>query len=169
MNLYIVRHAIAVQRGTPGYDDDSQRPLTDKGRKKMKKIAKGLRQFGVEFDTILTSPYVRARDTAKILANEYGMEDKILFTDNLIPPGDFDQLINEINEKYNVNNLALVGHEPMLSQFMSFLMTGNADAAITLKKGGVCLLSADDLRQQHRANLQWLLTPAIMVELSNNL
>ena len=166
MNLYIVRHAIAVQRGTPGYDDDSQRPLTDKGRKKMKKISKGLRQFGIEFDVLLTSPYVRARDTAKILANEYGMQDKIVFTDNLIPPGDFDQLINEINEKYNVNNLALVGHEPMLSQLMSFLMTGNTETAITLKKGGVSLLTADNLGQEHRANLQWLLTPAIMIELS---
>ena len=166
MNLYIVRHAIAVQRGTPGYDDDSQRPLTDKGRKKMKRISKGLQQLGVEFDTILTSPYVRARDTAKILANEYGMEEKIFFTDNLIPPGDFDELINEIHEKYNVNNLALVGHEPMLSHFISFLATGNTDMALTLKKGGVCLLTADDLRQDHRANLQWLLTPAIMVEVS---
>jgi phosphohistidine phosphatase len=166
MNLYIVRHAIAVQRGTPGYDDDSQRPLTDKGRKKMKRISKGLRQLGVEFDTILTSPYVRARDTAKILANEYGMEEKIFFTDNLIPPGDFDELINEIHEKYNVNNLALVGHEPMLSHFISFLATGNTDMALTLKKGGVCLLTANDLRQDHRANLQWLLTPTIMVEVS---
>jgi phosphohistidine phosphatase len=165
MNLYIVRHAIAVEPGTPGYDDDSQRPLTDTGRKKMKKIIKGLRQLEVELDLILTSPYVRARDTAEILASGFKMKKKIVFTDNLIPPGDFDRLIDEIGEKHNVNNLALVGHEPMLSSFISFLMTGNPDAAITLKKGGVCLLSADGLRQERRAALQWLLTPAIMVEL----
>ncbi len=165
MNLYIVRHAIAVEPGTPGYDDDSQRPLTDTGRKKMKKIVKGLRQLEVELDLILTSPYVRARDTAEILASGFKMKKKIAFTDNLIPPGNFDRLIDEIGEKYNVDNLALVGHEPMLSSFISFLMTGNPDAAITLKKGGVCLLSVDDLRQERRAALQWLLTPAIMVEL----
>ncbi len=165
MNLYIVRHAIAVEPGTPGYDDDSQRPLTDTGRKKMKKIVKGLRQLEVELDLILTSPYVRARDTAEILASGFKMKKKIAFTDNLIPPGNFDRLIDEISEKYNVDNLALVGHEPMLSSFISFLMTGNPDAAITLKKGGVCLLSVDDLRQERRAALQWLLTPAIMVEL----
>ena len=53
MNLYIVRHAIAVQRGTPDYEDDSQRPLTDKGRKKMKKIVQGLRQFDTRLNTIL--------------------------------------------------------------------------------------------------------------------
>ena len=166
MNLYIVRHAIAVEPGTPGYDDDSQRPLTDTGRKKMKKIVKGLRQFEVELDLILASPYVRARATAEILASEFKMKKKIAFTDNLIPPGNFDSLIDEIGEKYAVDNLALVGHEPMLSRFVSFLMTGNPDAAITLKKGGVCLLSAEDLRHERRAALQWLLTPAIMVELS---
>jgi phosphohistidine phosphatase len=166
MNLYIIRHAIAVQRGTPDYEDDSQRPLTGKGRKRMKKIAEGIREIGVDFDVVLSSPYVRARDTAKIVANEYGMTDKIAFTDNLIPPGDFDELIKEINEKYNVDNVALVGHEPMLSQFISFLITGNTDAAIMLKKGGICCLVADSLGQERHATLQWLLTPAIMVELS---
>ena len=75
MNLYIVRHAIAVQRGTPGHDDDSQCPLTDNGRKKMKKIVQGLHQLDIELDTILPSPYVRARDTAKILANEFKVEN----------------------------------------------------------------------------------------------
>lgn len=168
MNLYIVRHAIAVERGTAGYDDDNdgERPLTDEGRKKMKKIVKGLRQLDIELDLILTSPYVRAHDTADILASGFKMKKKIAITDNLIPPGNFDKLIDEINEKYNVGSLALVGHEPMLSSFTSFLMSGNREAAITLKKGGVCLLSADDLQQARRATVQWLLTPAIMVELS---
>lgn len=166
MNLYIVRHAIAEQRGTPGYDDDSQRPLTDKGRKKMNKIVKGLRQLGIELDTILTSPYVRARDTAKILANEFNMTDQIRFTDNLIPPGDFNALIDEIQEKYNVESLALVGHEPMLGELISWLTTGNKNLQINFKKGGVCYLSADNLYQDHRAILEWLLTPALMIELS---
>lgn len=166
MNLYIVRHAIAVESGTPGYEDDSQRPLTDEGRKKMKKIVKGLRQLEIELDVILTSPYVRARDTAEILASGFKLKDKVAFSDNLIPPGNFDQLVDEILEKYNLDNLALVGHEPMLSSFVGFLMTGNRDTAITLKKGGVCLLSSDDFRHERRAALQWLLTPAIMVELS---
>jgi phosphohistidine phosphatase len=166
MNLYIVRHAIAIERGTPGYEDDSQRPLTDKGRKKMNKIVKGLRRFGIELDTILTSPYVRARDTAKILANEFNMQDQIRLTDNLIPPGDFKELINEIHEKYDVESLALVGHEPMLGELISWLTTGNKDLMINFKKGGVCYLSADDLYRTYRATLEWLLTPALMVELS---
>ena len=166
MNLYIVRHAIAVQRGTPGYDDDSQRPLTDKGIRKMNKIVKGLHQFDLKLDKILSSPYVRARDTAKILANEFDMQDQIRFTDNLIPPGNFKAIIDEIQQKYDVESLALVGHEPMLSQFVSWLTTGNTEMKMTLKKGGVCCLSADNLYQDHRAELRWLLTPALMVQLS---
>jgi phosphohistidine phosphatase len=165
MNLYIVRHAIAVQRGTPGYDDDSQRPLTDMGRKKMKKIVKGLRQLDLEFDAIVSSPYVRARDTAKILAKEFDMKD-IGLSDNLIPPGNFENLVSEIHQKYDVDNLALVGHEPMLSSLISWLATGNTDMRVTLKKGGVAYLSTDNLYQNGRATLEWLLTPALMVELS---
>lgn len=166
MNLYIVRHAIAVERGTPGYDDDSQRPLTDAGRKKMKKIVKGLYQLGLDFDVILSSPYVRARDTAKILANEFDAKNKIAFSENLIPPGNFEDLVNEIHEKYDVNNLALVGHEPMLSSLVSWLTTGNTDMKVALKKGGVAYLLAENLYQDGRAVLQWLLTPSLMVELS---
>jgi phosphohistidine phosphatase len=166
MNLYIVRHAIAVQRGTTDYEDDSQRPLTDNGRKKMEKIVKGLRQFGIELDTILSSPYVRARDTAKILASEFKLKNQLSLSDNLIPPGNFEALIDEIQNKYDVKNIALVGHEPMLSQFISWLAIGNTDVKINFKKGGVCYLSADNLYQDHRATLEWLLTPALMVELS---
>ena len=166
MNLYIVRHAIAVERGTTGYEDDSQRPLTEPGRKKMKKITNGLERLGVQFDVILTSPYVRARDTAKILADRYDMTDKIFFSENLIPPGNFDALVFEIHEKYDLANIALVGHEPMLSSLISWLTTGDTDARITLKKGGVAYLTSDSLHQDGRATLEWLLTPSLMIKLS---
>jgi phosphohistidine phosphatase len=166
MNLYIVRHAIAVARGTPGYDDDSQRPLTEAGRKKMKKIVNGLRQLELELDVIVSSPYVRARDTAMILAKEFDMKDKVSLSDSLIPPGNFESLVNEIREKYDVENLALVGHEPMLSSLVSWLSTGNTAMKVVLKKGGVAYLSSDNLYEQGRATLRWLLTPALMVELS---
>lgn len=166
MKLYIVRHAIAAQRGTPGYDDDSQRPLTDPGRSKMKKIVKGLRRLEFELNAILSSPYVRAHDTAKILASEFKLDDQLSLSENLAPPGNFEALIDEIHGQYDVASLALVGHEPMLSSFISWLTTGNPDARITLKKGGVGFLSADNLYEDHHATLEWLLTPALMVELS---
>jgi phosphohistidine phosphatase len=165
MNIYIIRHAIAVEKGTPGYDD-SQHPLTDAGRKKMRKIVKGLRELKVELELILTSPYIRARDTAILLAKEFDLKDKVALSDNLIPSGNFENLIDEIREKYDLANLALVGHEPMLSSLISWLATGDTGMEVTLKKGGVAYLSTDNLYQEGRATLQWLLTPSLLVELS---
>jgi phosphohistidine phosphatase len=167
MNLYVIRHAIAVDEGTSEYESDSERPLTDKGRKKMRQIAKSLRNLGVEFDLILSSPYVRARETAEILADVFKMKKKLDFSDNLIPLGNPELLITEVNEKYPVNSLAVVGHEPHLSTLMGLLVAENAKIDVTLKKGGVCYLSADDLHQEHRATLEWLLTPGILMEIGD--
>lgn len=168
MNLYIIRHAIAVDRGTPEYADDSQRPLTDKGKKKMRQIAKGLHTLGVDFDLILSSPYVRARETAEILAEVIKTKTDIAFSENLIPMGDPDFLIAEMNEKYSANSIALVGHEPHLSALISLLVSDNASLDMTLKKGGVCRLSADDLHHTRKTTLEWLLTPGILVEIGEN-
>ena len=167
MNLYVIRHAIAVDEGTSDYESDSQRPLTDKGRRKMRQIARALRSLGVEFDLILSSPYVRARETAEILADVFKMKKKILFSDNLIPLGNPELLITEVNEKHSVDSLAVVGHEPHLSTFVGLLVAETAKIDITLKKGGVCCLSADDLHHEHRATLEWLLTPGILMEIGN--
>jgi len=165
MNLYIIRHAIAVDEGLPEYEDDSQRPLTDKGKKKMRQIAKGLRALGVDFDLILSSPYVRAKETAEILADVFKTKAGVAFSENLIPMGDPDLLIAEMNEKYSANSIALIGHEPHLSGLISLLVSDNASLDMTLKKGGVCRLSADDLHHNRKAALEWLLTPGILVEI----
>lgn len=166
MNLYMIRHAIAVERGTPGYEEDSQRPLTDAGRKKMNKIAKGLRQLDIELDVILSSPYVRAHDTAKILASEFKRKDRLFFSENLIPESNFETLMQEIREKYAVDNLALVGHEPMLSSLISWLTSGNTGMNLILKKGGAAYLVTNNLFEDHRATLMWLLSPSLTVQFS---
>jgi phosphohistidine phosphatase len=166
MNLYIIRHAIAVEEATPGYESDSERPLTDKGRKKMRQIAKGLRNLGVEFDLILSSPYVRARETAEILAEVFKMKKNITFTESLIPLANPELLVGEINQTYSVDSIAVVGHEPHLSTLIGILVAENAKIDITLKKGGVCYVTADDLHHSdHRATLEWLLTPGILTDL----
>ena len=168
MNLYMIRHAIAVDEATSDYASDSERPLTDKGRKKMRQIARALRHLGVEFDLILSSPYLRACQTAEILADVFKMKDKLVFSDNLIPLGNPELLIGEINENHAVDSLAIVGHEPHLSSLIGLLTAESARLEITLKKGGVCHLSADDLHHQdHRATLEWLLTPGILMEIND--
>ncbi|NWF63589.1 MAG: phosphohistidine phosphatase SixA [Chloroflexi bacterium] len=166
MNLYLIRHAIAEEESSSG--EDSQRELTDKGAKKMRLIAKGLRALGIEFDFVIASPYVRARQTAEILADVFKMKKSVSTSENLVPMGDPDLLLAEINEKYTVNSLAIVGHEPYLSTFVSLLTAGGSPIEMTFKKGGACHLSTDDLRHTRQATLEWLLPPGILVELGEH-
>lgn len=165
MNLYLIRHAIAEEESPSG--EDSQRELTDKGAKKMRLIAKGLRTLGVDFDLIVSSPYTRAVQTAEILSEVF-KKKKFVLSDHLMPAGDMDLLIAEINEKYTVDSLAIVGHEPYLSGLVSLLTAGGAPVEMTFKKGGVCHLSTDDLHHTHKATLEWLLTPGVLVEIGDH-
>ena len=165
MNLYIIRHSLAVEPGTPGFEDDSQRPLIDKGQKRMQDISRGLQALDVRLDLVLSSPYIRARQTAEILADGFKMKARPTLTESLTPMGNPDHLINEINEKYAVNNLAVVGHEPFLSELISILLTGGANMFVDMKKGSVCCLAFDGSRLDHNAILTWLLTPAQLIKI----
>jgi phosphohistidine phosphatase len=161
MILYILRHAIAEERDENTYPDDSLRPLSAKGKKKMARIAEHLKDMGVQIDLILSSPYVRAHDTARIVLEAFDLKKKQLaFSDHLTPSGFAKDLIAEINEKYPFDNLMLVGHEPYLSDLIAVLVSGDPSMSITVKKGGLCRLSIDKLAYEKCATLEWLLTPA---------
>jgi phosphohistidine phosphatase len=159
MELYILRHGIAVERGTPGYKKDSDRPLTSEGEDKMRQIADAMRGMDLKFDLILSSPYTRAEQSAKIVAGE--LEEEVNFSDLLEPGGNALELISEINDE-RPQRVLLVGHEPDLSSLISVLVTGGSDAGIELKKGGLCKLTTDKLVFGHCATLNWLLTPKIL-------
>lgn len=164
MKLYLVRHAIAED--SADYEDDRLRPLTEKGREKMKKIAHALQEMGVKPDLIVSSPFVRARQTADILAKGLKYTEEPTHSDFLMPGGEPNDMIGEINEKYPVDELMLVGHEPNLSALAGVLLAGSPDLAINLKKGGVCCLSVDDLRYDRKAVLEWLVTPKIVTSVA---
>ncbi len=164
MKLYLVRHAIAED--ITDYEDDSLRPLTEKGSDKMHRIAQALRELGVEPDLIVSSPYVRASQTASVLAKELKYKEEIAYSDFLVPMAEPDDMIGEINEKYSVDELMLVGHEPNLSSLASILLAGNPDISINFKKGGVCCLSVDNLHYDRKATLEWLVTPKISTRVS---
>jgi phosphohistidine phosphatase len=166
MRLYLVRHAIAENIGMSGYEDDSLRPLTEKGRGKMRRIASALKGLGVEPDLIVSSPYVRASQTASVLAKQLDYREEIVYSDSLMPMGEPDDMIGEINEKYSVDELMLVGHEPSLSTLAGVLLAGDPDISINLKKGGVCCLTVDDLRDDRKVVLEWLVTPKISTKIS---
>src|SRR5215831_18400087 len=166
MKIYLIRHGIAYEPDTPGYEDDTQRPLTEKGRDKMKKIAAALNKLGVKPDFILSSPYIRAKQTAEIVAKALKYKkDKLVYSNLLTPMGQSEPILAEITEKYMGDELAIVGHEPCLSSLASALSAGSPDLAINIKNGGVCCLSADDLHVERKATLDWLLTPKISTRL----
>jgi phosphohistidine phosphatase len=159
MDLFILRHAVAVECGTPGYRRDRDRPLTPEGEKKMRRIAKGLQAL----DVILSSPFVRAKRTAEIVAELFQAEDHLVFTDALAVGGDHCVLIKELQSHFSKSrSILLVGHEPSLSTLISILLGGDSQLPITLKKGGVCKLSVDTLTDGRCATLEWLLTPNVL-------
>src|SRR5437868_2240920 len=122
MEIYVLRHGIAVERGTPGYKNDGDRPLTPEGTEKMEEIAEAMERMGMKFDLILSSPYVRAKHTAKIVAA--ALRQEVTLTDHLLPDADGGELIDEINDE-KPQRVLLVGHEPDLSELISTLVAGN--------------------------------------------
>ncbi len=161
MELYILRHAIAVTRGTEGIRQDGDRPLTDKGAAKLRRVVRGMSALGLSFDLILTSPYVRARQTAEIVAEEMGAGKKCERSPHLAPDGDPRALIAAIASRSTAStSVLLVGHEPLLSQLISVLVSGDERTQVTLKKAGLCKLVAPTLRYERCASLEWLLAPS---------
>jgi phosphohistidine phosphatase len=161
VNLYLLRHGIAVDPGAHGCKNDSERPLIPKGERRLRAAATAMEKLELSFDLILSSPFVRARQTAEIVAEELKLKKLLKFSDDLVPGGNSKGLIHALNElKPEPENLLLVGHEPSLSRLISLLVSGDADAAIEMKKGGLCKLEAGELRHGRCARLAWLLTPA---------
>ena len=93
-------------------------------------------------------------------------EDQVFCTDHLAPSGYADQLIDEINGKFgDVQHVAIVGHEPYLGNLASVLIAGDPNASIVLKKGGICRLAIDKILYGRCATMEWLLSPAQLVEI----
>jgi len=164
MRLYLLRHAIAGERDAEKYPDDGQRPLTKAGTEKMIKIAQALSKMDVKIDLILSSPLLRARETAEIARKQLSLKkDCLILVDQLAPLGEPSQLISEIQTKYIRERLLLVGHEPDLSNLISLLLSGATALPVTMKKGGICCLSIDQLAAGKCATLEWLINPGQML------
>ena len=126
----------------------------------MIRIASGIRRMKVELNLILSSPYLRSRQTAEILAKSYRITDTMILTPSLLPEAPASQIINEINDRFSqFKNILLVGHQPYLNTLISMLISGDPTLNITLKKGGLCCLNVERLRYDRCATLEWLLYP----------
>jgi phosphohistidine phosphatase len=164
MKLYIMRHAIADDRDPDKYPDDGQRPLTQAGIKKMHKVARALYGMGLQIDLILSSPLLRARETAEIARQGLHLrKDQLILTDALAPSFDSSQLVAEIQAKYMYAGLLLVGHEPDLSALISQFLSGGPSLSISMKKAGICCLTIEQIAAGKCATLEWLLSPGLLV------
>jgi phosphohistidine phosphatase len=167
MNIFILRHGIAVERGTKGFEKDSERPLTGKGKRQLRTSAGAMKRMKLRFDLILSSPYKRARQTAEIVAEELKLKKRLKFSDALKSENDPESVIAEIaGLKTTLENILLVGHEPYLSRLISMLISGNDTMAMDFKKGGLCKLEMEKSDGAPSAQLAWLLTPKLMREMA---
>src|SRR2546422_5713703 len=127
MEIYILRHGIAVDRGTPGFKKDADRSLTKDGEEKTHQVAEAMLAMALKFDLILSSPYLRAAQTAHIVAAE--LDEEVTFTDFLLPDANPLELIREVN-RTRPQSVLLVGHEPDLSRPFTLLVTARNHPAI---------------------------------------
>lgn len=161
MNLYLMRHGIAAARDDASVKHDGERPLTAKGVKLMRKGAKGMLRLAIPFDSVLTSPLPRARQTAEIVARILGIEDRFEEISALAPESTVEHLVLGLTRYQGRQHLLLVGHEPLLSSFAVYLLGGQRAINLSLefKKGCLCRIETETLSTGVPAKLHWLLTP----------
>jgi phosphohistidine phosphatase len=162
MNLFLLRHGLAVEPGTAGYSKDADRPLTPKGARKLRRAAQTMKALDLSFDLILSSPHLRARQTAAIFAKALDAKDRLELSGALAPGNAPREIIESLHRLPMPGNVLLVGHEPGLSQLISLLVAGDSGLSVLVKKGGLCKLSAESLKPGRCATLEWLLTPKQM-------
>jgi phosphohistidine phosphatase len=157
--LYLIRHAIAAERGD-AWPDDSKRPLTEDGIARMRKAARGLSRMDVTIDIVLTSPLVRARQTADIVATALDARPSVVNIESLAPGAAYASLVADLEKHARKPRIALVGHEPGIGELAARLI--GSRHAIQFKKGAICRIDVDEIPPAGPGDLRWFLTPRIL-------
>jgi phosphohistidine phosphatase len=154
--LYLIRHGLAEERGN-AWPDDAKRPLTEDGISSMRKEARGLARLGVSLEVVLSSPLVRARQTAELVSNGLDPRPPIVNVDSLAPDGSYPALAADLEKHARKSRIALVGHEPGIGELAARLI--GSRHSFEFKKGAVCRIDVDELPPGGPGNLRWFLTP----------
>jgi len=157
--LYLIRHGIAEDRGE-AWPDDTKRPLTEQGIARLKKEARGLARLDVSFDVVLTSPLVRARQTADAVAGTFDPRPPIVGIESLSPGGTYQAVLADLEKQTRRSRIALVGHEPGIGE-LAARMTGSRHP-LEFKKGAVCRIDFETLPPAGPGALRWFITPKIL-------
>ena len=164
--LCIMRHGIAVDRAPGPAPDDSKRSLTPEGRERMRQIARGLAATGFSPDWVVASPYLRAAETAEIVAASCGAGVQLDLCEALEPGGSVADLLVFLGRRAQRRRVLVVGHEPGLSDLAANLTGAGRRANFAFKKGGCCLLAFDEFPPQSPGRLVWWLTPRVLRKLA---
>jgi phosphohistidine phosphatase len=161
MQLYIVRHGIAIDREDPKCPPDPERYLTEEGVDKTTKVAKGVAALGATADLLLSSPYVRAMQTAEIFAAalEYPKE-KIRRTDLLLPSSEPVLFYRELAKDKQSAMVFCFGHAPHLDELVAAGL-GSKHPVTSLKKAGIAVLELKRVSPPN-GQLLWLATPKLL-------
>ena len=163
MLLYLVRHGIAEESAPSG--GDPERRLTQEGTLRTAMVAKGLKRTGIQPDRIISSPYVRARQTAEIFARVLGFDDDLLLDPRLSPFGRPEDAADIIRENGEVSTLVLTGHEPSMGEFISaFVADGRL--RIDVRKASITLVRIDRFAANVSGTLLWSLPPGVLEKLT---
>jgi len=155
MRLCVIRHGIAIDRNDPACPPDPERYLTKQGRDRTQEAARGLRALELKPDALLTSPYLRARQTAEIVAKALDMPvDTFHVTDALLPWARPEELFRELR-RLDAGCVACFGHAPNVDGLIAYAL-GLDHAATSLKKAGAALLTLETLSPPWGA-LEWLM------------
>jgi phosphohistidine phosphatase len=165
MELYILRHAEAVDLNEVESGLDADRCLTSDGKIKLRLYAKSMKCLGINLDLIYSSPYKRAMETADIIADVLGYKKNIEKCDYLLPGGDHQHLFNLLKKHIDQPSVLLVGHEPSLGYLASILISGKKGYNIHFKKCGLCLIEINEFPPKGLGELMWLLSPKVMKNL----
>jgi len=163
--IYIVRHAIAAERGAK-YPDDSKRPLTKDGMARMRQAVEGFRTLDPGIELVLTSPFVRARGTADILVAGLSPSPDLEVLDALTPDHKPADVAAQISGHGRRRVIALVGHEPDLGLLAAWLI--GAREPLVFKKGGIARIDVRSFPPGSNGQLVWLATPKMLRALANS-
>jgi phosphohistidine phosphatase len=161
MQLFIVRHGIAVDREDPKCPADPDRFLTDEGIEKTRQVAQGVAEIAAAPDLMVTSPYLRALQTAEIFATQLGYaKQKIKKSDFLLPGAEPLQLFRELAKDKELSVVFVFGHAPHLDDVVATAL-GSKHHITSLKKAGVAHVELRRLVPPS-GELIWLATPKLL-------
>ena len=162
MNVYLVRHGIALDLGEQGIVRDADRPLSDEGKALTCEVARGLRAVvGDEAMRIISSPLLRARETAEIFAKALGVATPVETLAELTSEGDVEAVAEWI-ERQPPKSLMMVGHMPDMSDLASCLACPQGVLQVVFKKAAVMRISFEARAGKGRGCIEWLLPPGIL-------